>query len=63
MVGVTELEVSLNWMKSNMRFSKLLIQFHPVQWHFQVCDILSAYPVLKILFGPEAKTKIVLYYL
>ena len=29
--SVTELEVSLNWMTFNMHFSKLLIQFHPVQ--------------------------------
>ena len=43
--SVTELDVSLNWIQLNMHFSKLIIQFHPVQWHFQFCDTLSAYPV------------------
>ena len=34
--SVTELEVSLNWMKLNKQLKKM---------HFQFCDTLSAYPV------------------
>ena len=32
--SVTELEVSVNWMKFNMHFSKLLISAYSVHRHF-----------------------------